>query len=64
MENGEGDFREVSRVSEGQDVAVAHEPDELHKLAGGNLHRCGGGVCRPGCHPHCCWYTGQSLKEP
>ena len=64
MQYGEVDLCEVSGVSEGQDVAVAHESDELHKLAGGNLHRCGGSVCRPGCHPHGCWYTGQSLKEP
>ena len=61
MEDGEGDLREVSRVLEGLNVAVAHESDELHKLAGRNLHRCGG-VCGSGCHPHGCWNTGTKFE--
>ena len=44
MQYGEVDLCEVSGVAEGQDVAVAHQSDELHKLADRNFGSCVSGV--------------------
>ena len=52
MQYGEVDLCEVSRVAKGQDVAVAHQSDELHKLADRNFDS---GASHSRCHSHDCW---------